>query len=63
MEDYEEHLEEARIYLETAQKLVDENPEQWNPAVVNSIMAMVKTIDAAYLNHKGYRPKGGGRGH
>ncbi|MFB6265607.1 MAG: hypothetical protein ABEI07_00810 [Candidatus Nanohaloarchaea archaeon] len=63
MEGFERDLKEAEIYLGTAEHLMEKDLEVWNPVVVNCIMAMIKSIDAAYMKYRGYRPKSGGRGH
>jgi len=59
----EDCLTEAKIYLEIAEKQLEEEPERWNPVIVNCQQAIISTIDAGYLEFIGYLPKGGGRGH
>jgi len=59
----EKALEEAEIYLEICKDLLAKNPKRWNPAITNSIMAMIRTIDAGWIEFIGYTPKGGTRGH
>lgn len=57
-----EALKEAEIYLKICKDLLKINLERWNPVIVNSIMAIIRTIDAGWIEFVGYTPKGG-RGH
>lgn len=59
----EDCLTEAKIYLEIAENQLENNPERWNPTIVNCTQAIISTIDAGYLEFIGYLPKGGSRGH
>ena len=59
----EKALEEAEIYLQICESLLKRNPKRWNPAITNCIMAMIRTIDAGWIEFMGYTPKGGTRAH
>ncbi|MFB6144890.1 MAG: hypothetical protein ABEJ99_00110 [Candidatus Nanohaloarchaea archaeon] len=53
-----ESLEEAEVYIESAEKareyLLEQDEKIWNPVVVNCIMAMIKTADALMLENRGH---------
>lgn len=57
-----EALQEAESYITAAELLLQQDLERWNPVAVNGIMAMIRTIDAAWLYHFDAEPEGG-RGH
>ncbi len=51
----EESLTEAESYITGANKQYEKALENdtWNPVIVNCIMAMIKSVDALMLEHRG----------
>jgi uncharacterized protein (UPF0332 family) len=51
----EECIREAESYLVAAKKQYETALEQdtWNPVIVSCIMAMIKSVDAMMLKHRG----------
>lgn len=45
-------LQQAAEYVDLAKASRERNPENWNPVVVNCIMAMIKTVDALMLENR-----------
>lgn len=50
-----ESLNEAESYITAANKQYEKALENdtWNPVIVNSIMSMIKSVDALMLKHRG----------
>lgn len=55
MSRIEESLREAESYIEAAETQYEMARESgtWNPVIVNCIMAMIKSVDALMLEHRG----------
>ena len=51
----EESLTEAESYITAANKQYEEalKNDTWNPVIVSCIMAMIKSVDALMLEHRG----------
>lgn len=51
----EKSLKEAESYINAANKQYEKALENdtWNPVIVNCIMAMIKSVDALMLEHRG----------
>lgn len=58
MKDYKKSIEEAKEYVEIAENRYRKNSDRsLNPAAVNCIMAMIKTVDGLMLKYRGSRNK------
>jgi len=48
----ETSLQQAEEYVDLAKASRANDPDEWNPVVVNCIMALIKTIDALMLENR-----------